>query len=345
MKIIKLSLIPIILFLILIMPFFKDSEYPPSDHHDQKRFYNPDVNISPKGLLSLLKWKLTSKTHPWPETVMGQKDIPPAKVGDGNIRISSVGHATFLIQLQNKNILTDPVWSKRASPFKFAGPKRVTEPGIDFDKLPQIDIVLISHNHYDHLDIDTVKKLWQHSKPVFITPLGNQRIIKKAIPEALVYDLDWHQNKAVDSLKIHLIPSQHWSSRWIVDANQDLWGGFIIEAEEGQICFIGDSGYSQKMFQEIGSKFTNIVFAILPIGAYEPRWFMKDVHMNPKEALLAYQDLKAKFFVPSHFAVFKLTDESYQKQLDDYAESVKELGIDDKNIVTLKPGQFHLLNN
>jgi L-ascorbate metabolism protein UlaG (beta-lactamase superfamily) len=189
------------------------------------------------------------------------------------------------------------------------------------------------------LDTETIKKLWQHSKPVFITPLGNQRVIKQAVPEASVLDLNWYQ--AIDSspLKIHLIPSQHWSSRWIFDANENLWGGFVIESPEGQICFIGDSGYSSTMFQEIASIFTDITFAILPIGAYKPRWFMRDVHMNPQEALMAFKDLKAKFFVPSHFGVFQLTDESYETQLLDYEKSIKELKIDQERIITLMPGE------
>jgi L-ascorbate metabolism protein UlaG (beta-lactamase superfamily) len=322
--------------------FKEKPNYPSSDHYDQKRFYNQDVDILPKSLSEVLKWKLTSQSHQWPEAVVGQKDQPPSNVANSHIRISSVGHATFLLQFENQNILTDPVWSQRASPLKWAGPKRVTPPGIDFDKLPKIDIVLISHNHYDHLDVDTIKKLWSHSRPIFIVPLGNQRLIKKALPEATVYDLDWYEQKQIGSLVVHAIPSQHWSSRTVIDVNQNLWAGFIVESKQAQICFIGDSGYSQKMFREIGDKFNNIVFAIVPIGSYEPRWFMKPVHMNPHEALLAYQDMRAKFFIPSHFAVFKLSDEGYQTQLDDYAAAIAKLGIDKASIFTLMPGQYVL---
>jgi L-ascorbate metabolism protein UlaG (beta-lactamase superfamily) len=346
MKIKGIALLSIIvlLFYIFITMFSEKLNYPKSDHYDQNKFYNQNPSVGPKGFASVLKWKLTSSSQKWPERIVIEKDIPPAKVNNGNVRISSVGHATFLIQLKDKNILTDPVWSERASPFKSIGPKRISQSGIDFDKLPRIDIVLISHNHYDHLDTETIKRLWNHSAPVFIAPLGNQTIIKKAVPKALVYDLDWYQNMAIDSLKIHLIPSQHWSSRWIIDANKHLWGGFIIESEEGQICFIGDSGYSKDMFEEIGNKFDNIIFAILPIGSYEPRWFMKDVHMNPADALMAFRDLKAKFFIPSHFGVFQLSDESYQKQLNDYEQSIKESGINEEYIITLQPGQFVLKN-
>jgi len=307
-----------------------------------KKYYNPDPSITMKGFWSVLKWKLTSKKNKWSESLPGKIDIPPKQVASPDVRISSVGHATFLIQLQNKNILTDPVWSERVSPFSFIGPKRFVRPGINFKDLPQIDIVLISHNHYDHLDTNTIKKLWQHSKPIFVTPLGNERVIRSAVPDATIYDLNWYQKTDIDNLKIHLIPSQHWSSRWIIDTNKNLWGGFIIDAPEGQICFIGDSGYSQDMFEQIASKFDNIIFAILPIGAYEPRWFMKDVHMNPHDALMAFCDLKAKFFIPSHFGVFQLTDESYNTQLQDYENSIKELKIDQEKVITLQVGEFVL---
>jgi L-ascorbate metabolism protein UlaG (beta-lactamase superfamily) len=307
-----------------------------------KVFQNQDPLIKPKGFCSFIKWRFTSSMRKWPKNVEVVKDHPPAAVCAPDMRISAVGHATFLIQLKNKNILTDPVWSKRVSPFSWIGPKRVSDVGIDFDRLPAIDIVLISHNHYDHLDLATLKRLQQQHKPIFITPLGNQVVIKKALPDACVYDLDWYQSVMAHELQIHVIPSQHWSSRWVIDTNKNLWGGFIIESAEGQICFIGDSGYSKPMFEEIGARFSKIVCAILPIGAYEPRWFMKDVHMNPEDALLAFLDLKADFFIPSHFGAFQLTDESYQQQLTDYAAAIAKLQIAGQRIVTLMPGQFTL---
>ncbi len=329
------------LTLLDLPPLEKKLNYPVTDHYDRKRFYNQDVSILPKSILEVLKWKTSSsKNQPWPKEIAGKKDHPPSLVSDSDIRISSVGHATFLLQLGSYNILTDPVWSQRASPLSWIGPKRVTQPGIDFDKIPKIDIVLISHNHYDHLDMETVKKLHLHSKPIFIVPLGNQRVIKEAISDAIVHDLDWYEQKQIGSLMVHAIPSQHWSSRSVIDVNKNLWAGFIVESGGRQVCFIGDSGYNQKMFREIGDKFQNIVFAIVPIGSYEPRWFMKPVHMNPQEALLAHQDMRAKFFIPSHFAVFKLSDEGYYTQLEDYHKAIAELGINKTEIITLMPGEY-----
>ena len=314
-------------------------------YYSNAKFHNPDITIKPKSLFNVFKWMITAKSTPWPAQLAVSKYCPPAQVGEGEIMISSVGHATFLIQAQGRNILTDPVWSQRVSPLSFIGPKRITPPGIDFTDLPSIDIVLISHNHYDHLDLATLKKLWQHSKPVFVTPLGNDKIIKKALPEANIISLNWYEHTILNDLRLDVIPSQHWSSRIVIDTNKSLWGGFVIHTKVGQICFIGDSGYDQKMFQTIAQHFNNIVFAILPIGSYEPRWFMRQVHMNPADALLAYQDLKAKFFIPSHFGVFKLTDEGYETQLIDYQEAIKQSKVEPKNIATLYPGQSVLFKD
>jgi L-ascorbate metabolism protein UlaG (beta-lactamase superfamily) len=339
---ILVGLLAIVGFVFAILAVLEEKlNYPVTDHYDRKKFYNQDVSILPKNIAEVLKWKTTSRAnHSWPNEVIGKKDEPPSKVDKYNIRISSVGHATFLLQLENCNILTDPVWSQRASPISWIGPKRVTQPGIDFDKLPKIDIVLVSHNHYDHLDTHTIKKLWTHSQPIFIVPLANQRLIKKILPNAVVHDLDWYEDKQIGSLKIYAIPSQHWSSRSIVDVNKNLWAGFIVESEGQQICFIGDSGYNQKMFRQIGNRFQNIIFAIVPIGSYEPRWFMKPVHMNPQEALLAFQDMRAKFFIPSHFAVFKLSDEGYYTQLEDYRQAISDSGVKLESIITLMPGEY-----
>ena len=306
------------------------------------RFLNPDANIKPKNLLAIFKWAFTSQSKAWPEKVNAFKDSPPANVGDRDVRISSVGHATFLIQLANLNILTDPVWSKRASPVSFAGPKRVTQPGVDLEKLPHIDLILVSHNHYDHLDIDTLKSLWHVHHPCIVVPLGNAKVIKQAIPKAKIIELNWYESFSFKSAQVHLVPSQHWSSRTVIDRNKALWGGFIIDAPQGQVCFVGDSGYSQEMFQTIAQHFSNILFAILPIGSYEPRWFMGDVHMNPQDAINAYKDLNAKFFIPSHFGVFKLTDESYHQQLLDYENAIKSSDVKEENMLILHPGEFVL---
>lgn len=304
------------------------------------RFHNLDKAKGPKGLLALLKWKLACpKALIWPKKVVYTKDIPPSIVDDDSVRISCVGHVTFLIQHQGKNILTDPVWSNTIGPLNI-GIKRVADVGIDFDRLPKIDFVLISHNHYDHLDLATLKMLEKRDQPVFIVPTGNERTLKRSMPNSKVESLGWYNFISFADFKIHLIPSQHWSSRTPFDVNRALWGGFIIETRKTQICFIGDTGYDKKMFEEIGHRFTNISFAILPIGCYEPRWFMEDVHMNPKEALQAFLDMKAKFIIPSHFGIFHLADDGYNQAVKDYEQALKDLDI--KSSYLLKPGEFIL---
>lgn len=282
-------------------------------------FYNLDPNIKPKSFKDFLKWQLTTKRQRWPKSVTIPKtDIPPAKVIGDKLRVSFIGHVTFLLQFEGLNIITDPVWSKIVSPLSFLGPKRVTEPGIRFSDLPKIDYVLISHNHYDHMDIPTIKALYLRDNPTIITPLMNDVTIKKHIPEARIVTLNWSEEEKISSQTvIHLEPAQHWSARGLFDRNKALWGTFIIKTRLGSICFIGDTGYNRKMFTEIGNKF-DILLSLLPIGAFEPRWFMKYIHMNPEEAILAHQNLSSKYSVASHFNTFPLASDGYNQALEEF---------------------------
>ncbi|MEA0971480.1 MBL fold metallo-hydrolase N-terminal domain protein [Candidatus Megaera venefica] len=195
-----------------------------SDHFDGKRFFDPELSDE-KTFGSFLKWQFTRKPAQWPQRIEVENyNVPPRNVYGDDLRITSVGHVTFLIQTQGVNILTDPVWSKRASPVTFAGPKRVIDPGIKFEDLPPIDIVWVSHNHYDHLDLPTIQRLWQSHKPRIITPLGNDTIIKSMNPEINVESYDWEDSVFInDNIKLHLSPMQHWSSRNIFDRNKALW--------------------------------------------------------------------------------------------------------------------------
>ena len=268
-------------------------------YRNQPIFHNQDPTYKPKGFVNLLRWKLFTKPSTWPNMVpMAQEDLPPAQVpSTDKIRVSFIGHVTFLIQTNNINILTDPVWATRASPFKSIGPKRVIAPGVKLENLPKIDIIVISHNHYDHLDLATVKALWERDQPQIITPLANDIVIANYIkdPRLKVTTLNWHQNIALpQQVTIHLEPAQHWSARSLFDRNRALWGTFIIETKAGKICFIGDSGYNQNLFRQIGANH-QILLSLIPIGAFEPRWFMQEVHMNPAEAVLSHLDLNSKY--------------------------------------------------
>ena len=293
-----------------------------SDHFDGKRFFDPELSDE-KTFGSFLKWQFTKKPAQWPQRIEVENyNVPPRNVYGDDLRITNVGHVTFLIQTQGVNILTDPVWSKRASPVTFAGPKRVIDPGIKFADLPPIDIVWVSHNHYDHLDLPTIQRLWQSHKPRIITPLGNDTIIKSMNPEINVESYDWEDSVFInDNIKLHLSPMQHWSSRNIFDRNKALWAALTIETKGGNIYFVGDSGYGEgRYFKRDKEKFGNYRLALIPMGAYEPRWFMKYAHMNPEEFVLSHIDLGRPFSVPSHYDVFKLTDEA----IVDASKALKE---------------------
>ncbi len=342
---IKIILALLITLLLTYIGFSMFSSYNPpiSDHSNGRRFHNLDPNIKPKGVLDLIKWRLTAKHEKWPDVVLNEySDTPPDRVYGDEIRISFIGHASFLIQTQGLNIITDPLYSERCSPFDSRGPKRVAEAGILFEKLPKIDIVLVSHNHYDHLDTATLARLVQHSHPEIITPLGNEHPINSSSKDANVKTLDWYENiEVANGIKVYLEPAQHWSARGIFDRNKALWGTFIIDTPKGQILFIGDSGYNKGMFENIGKKFPNIRLSLIPIGAYEPRWFMSPIHMNPEEAVKTHIDLGSQHSVASHFATFQLTDEGYEKP--EIALGLAKEKLDVKKFDALKIGQVLVL--
>jgi L-ascorbate metabolism protein UlaG (beta-lactamase superfamily) len=303
-----------------------------SDHFDGNRFFDPE-NRNNKNFWSFLKWQFNKKSIKWPDHVEVKKyDIPPTRVLGNELRISNVGHVTFLIQTQGLNILTDPVWSERASPVSFAGPKRVIDPGIKFDDLPPIDVVWVSHNHYDHLDILTIKRLWRKHKPRIITPLGNDTIIQSYDKEIKVESYDWGDKVIIsDNLALNLSPMQHWSARGLFDRNKALWAALTIETDGGNIYFIGDSGYGNgRYFKRDKEKFKEFRAAMIPMGAYEPRWFMKYAHMNPDDMLKAHNDLGKPLTIPSHYDVFKLTDEGLGEAKIALAKAMQDQGIGDK---------------
>lgn len=314
---------------------------PKSDHFDGKHFFNPWNPYQPSAF-KVLYWKLTSKQKKWPHNQQKELvDIPPERVFESDLRVSFVGHSTVLLQTEGLNILTDPIWSERASPFQNYGPKRYTLSGIPFEKLPSIDVILISHNHYDHLDIKTLKKLCKNHAPLIITPLGNDIIIKAEIPEARIKTLDWHNSFEFDSkLTVHLSPSQHWSSRSFFDKNKALWGAFILATPSGNTYFCGDSGYGDgHIFKSALKQFGKFRFAMIPIGAFEPRWFMKYAHMNPEEAVLAYHDLGNPYSIAIHYETFRLADEGFEDPKILFGEACKKYHVPAEKFRTLRIGE------
>jgi L-ascorbate metabolism protein UlaG (beta-lactamase superfamily) len=323
--------------------YYKGSK---SDHFDGLRFFNP-WNPQKPSFIKVIRWKMTSKRKQWPDQSQNQLlNLPPQRVEGKLLRVSFVGHSTMLIQTQGLNIITDPIWSNRASPFKYFGPTRHNDPGITFEKLPPIDIILISHNHYDHLDIPTIKKIWNRDRPRIIAPLGNDISIQSEERSIHVDTLDWNQAIVIDeNITIHLMPSQHWSGRGFSDRNKALWGAFVIATTNGNIYFCGDSGYEKNIFRKALEHFGSFRFAMLPIGAYEPRWFMKYAHMNPEEAVQAYKDLGEPYTAAIHFETFQLTDEGFDDPSNHLMEACIKHGVDPQKFRALKSGEAWTVPN
>lgn len=252
-----------------------------------------------------------------------------------------VGHATLLIQVAGVNILTDPVWSKRVSPLSFFGPKRVTEPGITFDQLPDIDVVLLSHNHYDHLDQTTLRRLQAAHGPLMVMPYGNDTIVRKSVPDAKIKLGDWQDTLQVTpEISVILTPANHWSARGIRDRRMALWSGFWINTPNSQIWFAGDTGYGDgALFHDIRLRHGRPDIAIIPIGAYEPRWFMADQHVDPAESVRIFEDVGARQAVGMHWGTFQLTNEARNDPRDHLHASLALAGIDPQQFQTLEPGE------
>ncbi|HEY1096132.1 MAG TPA: MBL fold metallo-hydrolase, partial [Alphaproteobacteria bacterium] len=311
------------------------------DHFDGTHFSAPEP-LPSISFLSVLKWRMTSKRKSWTNWVDYQHGPTPVPEIEGKeLKATFINHSTFLLQTEGLNILTDPIWSERASPFSFMGPKRVHAPGIAFDQLPQIDAVVISHSHYDHLDIPTVKKLVAKDNPLFIVPLGVDTIIRKHVPSANIKAIDWGSRVTlVNSVSVTAEPVLHWSARSLGDRNETLWAAYAITTPNGNIYFSGDTGYgSGKVFKETGKKYGGFRLALIAIGAYEPRWFMRPSHINPSESVKIFQDLNAAQAIGMHFGTFQLTDEGMDEPVNDLKTALAAAPVSPEKFHVLKPGE------
>jgi L-ascorbate metabolism protein UlaG (beta-lactamase superfamily) len=286
---------------------------PPSDHFDGKHFFNPGVTRSSRGLRQVLHWRMTSRHVAWtPPPPDPRFPPPPDAVAPGSAALTFINHASFLIRLPGAVLLTDPIFSARCSPVQWAGPRRARPPGLAFADLPRPDIVLLSHNHYDHMDLPTLRALHRRFGPTVVTLPGNARILAPLGIRAV--ELDWWQATTIGALTIAATPARHFSARTPFDRNRALWGGFMVADGTRRILFAGDSAAGPH-WATIRERLGAPALALLPIGAYEPRWFMAAAHMNPEEAVQAHLALGARRSVGMHFGTFQLTDEAIDAPL------------------------------
>jgi len=314
---------------------------PVSDHFDGTAFFNPGGK-PPGAFLDLLKWQLGETRNRWPASFPSTFPLarPAARVDGDELTVTMVGHATLLVQVAGLNILTDPVWSQRCSPFSFAGPKRVSEPGIAFADLPPIDLVLLSHNHYDHMDMPTLRDLKAAHDPLVLTPLGNDAIVRDSIPDMRIAAHDWGDSVAFGAAKIHFEPVHHWSARGMNDRRMALWAGFVVETPAGNIYHVGDTGFHSGInYRAAAQKHGGFRLAILPFGAYEPRWFMEAQHQNPEEAVEGMLLANADHVAGHHWATFQLTNEPIEEPREKLAAALAARGVAPERFRPMLPGE------
>jgi L-ascorbate metabolism protein UlaG (beta-lactamase superfamily) len=354
-----------------VIPPFLDRIYhrgPRGGHFDGERFFNPGsaAEVAHGGPGRFIGRMLGDDARAaWPERVPVAPTVPPLKVLGDELLVTWIGHATVLVQTQGLNILTDPIWSERASPFSFVGPKRVRAPGVRFEDLPKIDFVVISHNHYDHMDLPSLKRLWERDRPIILTSLGNREPLRRAGVDAI--ELDWGQRYRwwggmppfgeADSapagparivcpaqgrcprIEFTIERNHHWSSRWGTDRNRALWSAFTITLPGGNIFFAGDTGWGDGSWVSEAARRGPFRMAIVPIGAYEPRDVTKTNHIDPAEALAIFERLKPAAALGVHWGTFQLTFEAIDDPPKRLAALRKARGIAPERFRATEVGQ------
>lgn len=310
--------IALLVAVVLIVPHFLDHRYhegPPSDHFDGQRFFNPDGGDLPLSGPNryftprrIIRFVLNDGRPLWPDDVPITPSKPPARVEGTGMRVTWIGHATALVQTQGLNIVTDPIWSRYASPVWGIGPERHRAPGVRFEDLPKIDIVLVSHSHFDHMDVPTLRKLWDRDRPLIVTSLGNDAILKKKGIEAVARD--WGQSVTIrPGIEIFIDRVHHWGTRSVKDRNRMLWSGFTMTLPGGNLYFAGDTGMGDGLWPYEAAEHGPIRLALIPIGSYQPREMMAANHLDPAEAVTVFERLGAMYALGIHWGTFQLASD------------------------------------
>ncbi len=340
-------LVVLLLAAILVAPPFLDRIYyqgSPSAHYDGARFFNPDNGDdsfrTPRAWrpLRMVRFLSGEGRATWPAQVAVSPSRPPRRVAGDAMRATWVGHSTVLVQTQGLNILTDPIWSDRATPIPGMGPKRVRAPGVRFADLPKIDLVLVSHNHYDHMDLPTLRRLWDRDHPLIVTSLGNDRILAAKGVEAVARD--WGGRVAVKpGVDVVVERVHHWGSRWGRDRNRALWSGFTVTLPGGNLYFAGDTGLGDGQWPREAAARGPVRLALIPIGAYQPRAMMRGSHIDPVEAVTVFERLGAARAIGVHWGTFQLSAEAIDAPGRLLGRTLGKRGIPADRFVTLEAGR------
>ncbi|QTD40307.1 MBL fold metallo-hydrolase [Sporosarcina sp. Te-1] len=310
----------------------------------RKRYNNLDSAATTATFKEILRWQQERRAKQKDESFrIGQAEVKQQTLLNSDhdkLTITWIGHSTFLLQIAGLTIITDPVWANRMG---FS--RRLEEPGLSLEEMPPVDVILLSHSHYDHLHVGSLKKM--KGSPIVLVPEGLGQFVRKLMKGNQVHELPWWGHMSIGALEFHFVPAQHWTKRTLTDTNTSHWGGWVIqrsanavhaEVQADSIYFAGDSGYFQG-FREIGERFPAITYALMPIGAYEPEWFMGPQHVTPEEAIQAFLDVGAKLFIPMHYGAFRLADDTTEEALDRLLAEWERRKLDSTQLRLLKHGE------